>query len=120
MRKKSRIQIACLLVLAAFSAFIAIRMFPYGFGRLGLAFTILSLASLFLRVGWFVPFTIAGTYAGIMMDARVKGGSIESQMWETVTSIVFGAVIGFAFGGFLDLLAVKSDSESNEDSRLAD
>ena len=53
-------------------------------------------------VGWSVPFAIAGTYVGLLLDARVKGGTIESQMYESVLSIVVGTVVGFMIGAHID------------------
>ena len=38
----------------------------------------------------------------MILDARVKGGTIESQMQETVVSIVVGTICGFAIGATID------------------
>ncbi len=87
-RRPSLQKTGCLISLVLFSAYVAIVAHPAGAWKFGAAFAALALVSIVLRVGWFVPFTIAGTYAGMMLDAGVKGGTIESQMQETVTSIV--------------------------------
>jgi hypothetical protein len=101
-RTPSLPKIGCLIALVVFSGYVAIVSYPAGAWRLGAAFAALAFASIFLRVGWFVPFAIAGTYTGMILDARVKGGTIESQMQETVTSIVVGTICGFVIGAFID------------------
>jgi hypothetical protein len=59
--------------------------------------------SIFLRVGWFVPFTIAGFYFGLfVLNPPVKGGTIEYQMHETVGWILVGTVGGFIIGAVID------------------
>lgn len=102
MPKKSRLQIGCLALLALFSLYLVAVAFPRGIGRLGAAFAILSIACVFLRVGWFAIGAMAGTYVGMIMDNTVKGGSIESQMQETVVCIAAGAIIGCIVGCFVD------------------
>lgn len=103
-RHKTRTQMGCLVALICFSAFLAFTAYPYGVWRFGAAFAILALASVFLRVGWFVPFTIAGAYFGMfVLDPPVKGGTIESQMNETVGCILFGSVAGFVIGASIDM-----------------
>ena len=47
---------------------------------------------------------IAGCYLGMtVLDPTIKGGTIESQMQETVNCIVTGTLIGFGIGAFLDI-----------------
>ena len=55
-----------------------------------------------------------GTFCGMVTDAQIKGGDYESQMWETVTSIAVGAILGLAAGFLLDLQH-QSDLNSCKD-----
>lgn len=42
-----------------------------------------AFVSIFLRVGWIVPFTIAGFYFGaIVLDSPMPGGTAESTIRE--------------------------------------
>jgi hypothetical protein len=103
-RHKTASQIGCLIALVCFSALLAINAYPYLSWKFGAAFGLLTFASLFLSVGWFVPFTIAGSYFGMfVLDPSIKGGTIESQMNETAGSIVMGTIVGFAIGAMIDL-----------------
>ena len=103
-RYKTRSQIGCLIVLVCFSAFLALVSYPSGASRLAAAFGLLALTSIFLRVGWFVPFTIAGSYFGMLvLDPPLKGGTIDSQMDQTVRCILVGTIVGFAVGALIDV-----------------
>ncbi|MCB0909966.1 MAG: hypothetical protein KDB63_22950, partial [Nocardioidaceae bacterium] len=100
--RKPMLQIGCLVALVLFSTYVALVTYPFGAWKFGAALGTLAFVSIFLRVGWLVPFAVAGTYAGLLLDARVKGGTIESQMHETVMSIVTGTAYGFAIGAMID------------------
>lgn len=101
--RKSRLHIGCLLAILVFSAYLAIVTYPSGAWKFGAAFGSLAFASIFLRVGWFVPFAIAGAFLGMSLDAQPKGGTVESQMQETVKSILGGTICGFVIGAMIDL-----------------
>ena len=107
-KSKSRTQIGCLLTLIGFSAFLAVTNHPYVAAQIGIAFGLLALVSLFLRVGWFVPFAIAGVYLGMLvLDPPVKHGAYEAQMNETVCCILAGALVGFAIGITIDVFQYR-------------
>lgn len=72
------------------------------FERIFLTLFLYSVASLMFRWGWVVPCIVAGTIWGISLDNVVKGGSHESQMWETVNKIWFGFACGFLLGLSID------------------
>jgi hypothetical protein len=78
--------------------------YPHTAWLLGASLGAVATITLFLRVGWVIPCMIAGTYSGFVLDARVKGGTIESQMWETVVSIAVGATVGLVAGLAIDSL----------------
>ncbi|MBN2475468.1 MAG: hypothetical protein JXB62_12730 [Pirellulales bacterium] len=61
-----------------------------------------STVAIVFRLGWPVPCMILGILAGIALDPAIKGGTIDSQMWETVSCICVGAFIGLLIGVFLD------------------
>ncbi|APZ96642.1 hypothetical protein Fuma_06315 [Fuerstiella marisgermanici] len=111
------LHIGCLVALVFFSTYVALVTYPFGAWKFGAALGALAFLSIFLRVGWFVPFAIAGTYAGIMLDARVKGGTIESQMQETIVSIVVGTVSGFAIGVTIDSMSRLHPRVQNADEQ---
>jgi len=72
-----------------------------------------SAECIFLRIGWFVPFTIAESYFGLcFLDPAIKRGSAESQMKETVTCIEIGTILGFVIGLALD--AAESEGSGGE------
>lgn len=104
LRNKTRTQMGMLCALIVCSAFLAFTAYPNGIWRFGAAFGMLAFASIFLPVGWVVPFTIAGAYFGMfVLDSTVKGGTIESQLNETVGCILLGTLVGFAIGAVLDV-----------------
>lgn len=102
-KHETRPPIGCLVALICFSGLFALTTYPYGFWRLDAAFGLLALFSIFVRVGWFVPLTIAGAYFGLeLFDPLIQGGTMRPQLNETVGCIIFGAVVGFAFGATID------------------
>ena len=102
-RSNSKSQLGCLFVLVCFSALLAFTAYPDPLWGFGAAFGLLALFSIFRPVGWFLPCTIAGVYLGVfVLDSPVKGGTIESQMKETIGCILFGAIVGFVFGACID------------------
>ena len=105
-------------VLMAITALLAIQDWSVGRGRLweflaGLCAC--SAVSLIFRMGWVVPCTIIGLGVGAFLDGPIKGGTYESQMWETVRSICGGAAAGFFVGLGIDCihLASENDGESS-------
>jgi hypothetical protein len=101
-KHKTRFQKGCLVMLVCFFAFLALSAYPHDEWRFGAVFGLISLVSLFLRVGWVVPLTIAGIYFGMILDPPVKDGNMESRYKKTVCNILFGAIAGFAAGAFID------------------
>jgi len=102
-RPPSVCRIGFTLLLMALSAML-IANYPHTAWLLGASLGAVATITLFLRVGWVIPCMIAGTYSGFVLDARVKGGTIESQMWETVVSIAVGATVGLVAGLAIDSL----------------
>lgn len=100
--QRSRWQLAFTWGLVAFSVLLASRCPWCGVMWLAALMGIAALAALVLPVGWSIPGMIAGVYGGLIADMHVKGGAIESQMWETVTSIGIGAIVGLAIGLAID------------------
>ena len=61
-----------------------------------------SVASVIFPWGWAVPCIVIGALISVMMDKPIKGGSMESQMWETIGRIWLGVFSGFVVGLILD------------------
>lgn len=74
------------------------------------------LLSILLRWGWLVPCTIWGLVFGVLFDPLSKGGTRESQMWETINYIGGGVFFGVLIGFMIDLVlcAASEDQESKE------
>ena len=90
------------------SASLGIAVYPRKGWYLCAAMGSVSAASLLLRCGWVVPCTIAGVYFGLLfLDPPVKGGTAESQMYETVGNIFVGTILGLGVGLFLDLFGKR-------------
>jgi len=101
--RNRRWRTGCLTMLVLFSTFVAIAAYPRRPWIFGSVLGTLAFVSIFLRVGWFVPFTIAGFYFGLMiLDPLVKGGDALSRMLETVFYILVGTAGGFVIGALLD------------------
>jgi hypothetical protein len=115
--RRSKRQLAFTWILIAFSAHVAAGTYPSGPSRLAVSMGIVVFLALVLRVGWVIPCTVAGVYVGLIMDARVKGGTYESQMLETVVSICGGAIAGFLVGSMVDGCKDSCASEGNPTSR---
>lgn len=110
--KRPRSLIGCLILIVLFSAFNALVTFPYGVVAFG-SFGVIALVSIFLRVGWCVPFTIAGFYFGMfVLNPSLKHGPIDAQMYETVGLVATGTVVGFGIGITLDMCSVPADDPS--------
>lgn len=74
-----------------------------------------ALLATLLRLGWSVPCMVLGTFFGFIVDARPKGGPVDAQMWETVSSIIVGALIGFAIGLIADRVHPQSNGTISHD-----
>lgn len=61
-----------------------------------------SLIAAVLRLGWAVPCMVLGCFVGFLADNDIKGGTPESQMWETVSNLLGGTLLGLVGGVFLD------------------
>lgn len=93
------------ILLALFTGLMAIRIWFVEGGEIWKLFAGMfacSAVSAILRLGWLVPCMIGGIIFGISMDADIKGGTIESKMWETVANIGFGAALGLLAGLLID------------------
>ena len=102
--------VGCLALLLIFSAFVAVAAYPSGVSILGAAFGGVALLCIFLKFGWWVPFTIAGCYFGMfILDPAVKGGDLEYQMRETANAIVTGTILGSFVGAVIDVLQTKDN-----------
>lgn len=70
-------------------------------------YLILSLA---IRSRWIVPLTSIGAGLGLLLgEGAVRSGTFESQMWETVQIIAFGATFGV-------LIGFAADGASSQDA----
>jgi hypothetical protein len=103
-RKRSAYRIVFTLLLVVLSAQTIVVHYPYRVWLLGASLGAVAAITLFLRVGWTIPCMIGGVYAGLIADPPVKGGTPESQMWETVTAIVVGTVVGLLAGLAIDAM----------------
>lgn len=76
-----------------------------------------SMAALIFRSGWLIPCTVCGTIIGDLSDPPVKGGTIDSQMWETVSclwsGVIAGILIGFSIDATLSELEDETDNEED-------
>jgi len=66
------------------------------------AYTTLSLVCQF---GWILPCVAIGTVMGILADAVVKGGSVPSQMRQTLFRLVIGILGGLFVGVLAELIS---------------
>jgi hypothetical protein len=72
----------------------------------GLLFLVLSAAcAAALAYGWgtVVPCLTIGLMVGMVYDGGPKGGTRESQMWETAEAWIGGALAGLLVGVAMDL-----------------
>lgn len=93
------------LVLALLTGMNAVLIYAEKAGsvwRLFAALSVCSLISAIPRSGWLIPCTILGVVVGVVADATIKGGTHESQMWETVRSVAVWTVVGIVVGFFCD------------------
>lgn len=102
----SRAKRGCLGTLVLFSAVLAAGAYPHDWWFLWfILFGLHALVSIFVSVGWVIPFTMAGTYFGMfVLVSPIRGGSIESKMQEEVAGIIVGTFIGFCSGCAADLI----------------
>ena len=66
------------------------------------------------RLGWLVPIIVFGTLMGLFLDPAIKGGTRESQMWETVRIICGETIIGLVVAACSAPPADKTDSSEEE------
>ena len=100
--RRSKWHLAFTLLLVAYSATMAIVKYPYLPCFIAALMGAVACSGIILRVGWFVPCTVAGANAGLIFGETFRGGSIESQMLLIVTSISVGAIIGCVLGVAID------------------
>jgi hypothetical protein len=116
--RRSRFLASCQLLLAAFCFLLAILALPHAKGRLSglfLVFAICCLAAFWSCSGWIVPGTIFGVFFGaLVLNPRVKGGTPESQMWETIFCIVMGGTAGLFMGYVIDWPGAMPTSEAGQ------
>ncbi|QDT26876.1 hypothetical protein Enr10x_21870 [Gimesia panareensis] len=75
-----------------------------------------SLTALIFRSGWLIPCTVCGTLFGIFLDPTIKGGTIDSQMWETVSSLWSGVIAGVVFGFAINTTLTATENESEKET----
>ena len=93
------------VALALLTGLLAWSAVSNGIGQMWKLMTALSAVSAVgavLRFGWVIPGVVCGTLGGVFLDATIKGGTVESQMWETVAYIGVGAVLGLLVGIVVD------------------
>ncbi len=74
-----------------------------------------STTALLFRSGWLIPCTVCGTIFGIFLDPPIKGGTIDSQMWETVSSLWSGVIAGIVIGFVIDVTLTAPENETDND-----
>lgn len=80
---------------------------------MGILFGAISLLALLMRSGWLIPFTIAGIYAGFLIDPIGKGGRIDYRATETGYGLAIGTILGAVIGAVLDY---KTRAQTEQDS----
>ena len=121
-RPKRRVLLAVQILLAAITGLLAVCVWSVDGGQIWKLFAGLfacSTASLIFRLGWLVPCIVCGILAGIFLDPSIKGGTIESQMWETVSYICSGAVAGFVVGLVIDAARNAPQNQNDNDANAA-
>ena len=73
--------------------YVAIVDYSFVASQVGTALGIIAFVSIFLRVGWFVPFTIAGFWTAWSI-------SFIAPNWDV--KLVLGTVCGFVIGAIID------------------
>jgi hypothetical protein len=68
-----------------------------------------SVASIHFRWGYFVPFTILGTIWANLADNCVKGGTAQSQLWESICNYTLGVGLGCLEGIHFDRTKVEAN-----------
>ena len=86
------------------------------------AFGVLAFVSLFLRVGWTVPFTLAGSYFGVAVGfPAVASGPWGSEGPRVLICTAIGIVVGFVIGASIDrsqgITAQPHNERENEQRR---
>lgn len=106
--RRRRVTFAAVAQLAAIlaSGYGGAMVFFYGYRPAAWFFVGLGaccLAAFVFGWGYSVPCVVLGLLLGAFLDLRVKGGTAESQMWETVTSVAICTAIGLIVGVAADL-----------------
>lgn len=116
---RSRTKSGCLLALFSFSVCLSLIIYPMEFWWWFIVFGLHALVSLFFRVGWVIPFTMAGVYFGMLvLDAPgFSEGPAYWQMRKTVSCILAGTVIGFGVGVTFDMIHCNRKVVPEGDSR---
>ncbi|MBN2581110.1 MAG: hypothetical protein JXB10_19160 [Pirellulales bacterium] len=116
-RPKRRVLFAVQILLAAMTGLSAFRIWSINGGQVWKLFAglfIFMMVSLILRLGWIVPCMVVGTLTGAFLDPMIKGGTIESQMWETVRYICGGAIVGLVLGLVIDGVCAESQYQNDK------
>ena len=80
--------------------------------------TVICLIAVLLRWGWLLPCTLLGIIIGAAcLDSPVISGSRESQMRETIASIILGTFIGFGVGLLIDSHSHAKKEQSNSSEK---
>ena len=65
-------------------------------------FALQAMVAAILRFGWTAPCLLAGVILGVWLDPLVKGGTVDSQIYETINNLLIGAAIGLTVGIMMD------------------
>lgn len=119
LRSESGQKKGCLLLLIAFTIYLIVLTWPLVFA---IQFSLLILICFFLRLGWWFPFTIAGTYIGL--GDPFCYGFVEGWAF----GVILTTLIGFGIGIAIDcnnpepnkpITNKESEPEKNSHSTLA-
>ena len=101
-KPKTPLQFGCLSLLVAFSILFAFMFYPYLAWKFGAGLAFFAFVSLFLRVGWVVPFTIAGFYFGISILDPLLVDRLSDRSMPHLVCILVGTIGGAVLGAKID------------------
>jgi hypothetical protein len=122
-RPKRRALYTVQILLATMTGLSAFRIWSINGGQVWKLFAglfVFMMVSLILRLGWLVPCMVVGTLTGIFLDPLIKGGTIESQMWETVRYICGGTIAGLVLGLVIDSTCAASYNQNDKKPNATD